>query len=43
MKKEWKPLELEVLEVSKTMAGPGLRIPDADQTDPDPEDAQHYS
>ena len=43
MKKEWKKPELEVLSVNMTMAGPGLRWPDHDQTDPDPEDAQHYS
>ncbi|MEH7439032.1 paeninodin family lasso peptide [Neobacillus drentensis] len=43
MKKEWKEPKLEVLSIEMTMAGPGLRYPDAVQTDPDPEDAQHYS
>ncbi|MFZ3579510.1 paeninodin family lasso peptide [Virgibacillus sp. DJP39] len=41
MKKEWKKPFLEELDVSLTMAGPGLRYPDEIQTDPD-EDV-HYS
>jgi hypothetical protein len=43
VKKEWKELKLEVLDVSMTMAGPGLRYEDVEQNDPDPEDADHYS
>lgn len=41
MKKEWKKPELEVLNVNMTMAGPGLRTPDAVQ--PDPSEVVHYS
>lgn len=41
MKKEWQNPVLEVLDINMTMAGPGKRYKDADQTDPD-EDV-HYS
>lgn len=41
MKKEWSNLQLEVLNVSLTMAGPGHKIPDAVQ--PDPDDPVRYS
>ncbi|MFJ5759865.1 paeninodin family lasso peptide [Neobacillus sp. NPDC093182] len=41
MKKEWKGLELEVLNISMTMAGPGLKTPDAVQ--PDVDEVVHYS
>ena len=41
MKKEWKSPYLETLGVENTMAGPGIRIPDEVQSDPD-EDV-HYS
>jgi hypothetical protein len=41
MKKEWKGLELEVLNISMTMAGPGLKTPDAVQ--PDIDEVVHYS
>ncbi|MCQ6558997.1 paeninodin family lasso peptide [Paenibacillus mendelii] len=40
MKKEWKKPNLEVLNVSMTMAGPGEIIPDADQ--PDPTEVIHF-
>ncbi|WP_369900582.1 paeninodin family lasso peptide [Bacillus manliponensis] len=43
MKKQWGKPELEILNIHMTMAGPGLRIVDADQNDPDPEDADHHS
>ncbi|UOR13778.1 paeninodin family lasso peptide [Halobacillus amylolyticus] len=43
MRKEWKRPELEFLNINLTMAGPGLRIEDEYQNDPDPEDADHYS
>jgi hypothetical protein len=43
MKKQWQPPVLEELNVSMTMAGPGLRYVDTEQNDPDPEDADHYS
>ncbi|WP_041580310.1 paeninodin family lasso peptide [Bacillus sp. 1NLA3E] len=45
MKKQWKQPVLEVLDVSMTMAGPGIRIPDAVQPDPDAplNDVVHYS
>lgn len=43
MKKEWKKPELEILDINMTMAGPGLRIVDAFQDDPDHEEADHYS
>jgi hypothetical protein len=45
MKKEWKMPTLEVLEVHKTMAGPGIAYPDAVQPDPDSplKDQVHYS
>ena len=41
-KKQWEKPEVEVLDVGKTMAGPGLSYPDAVQPDPDPEDAVHH-
>ncbi|CAM4097639.1 recombinase RecA [Bacillus manliponensis] len=41
MKEQWEKPELEILTIHMTMAGPGLRIADAEQTDPD-EDV-HYS
>jgi hypothetical protein len=43
MKKTWNEPLLEVLDISMTMAGPGLRTPDEVQPDPDPEDMVHYS
>ena len=41
MKKEWSIPTLEVLDVNMTMAGPGRRIPDAFQ--PDPDEPVNYS
>ena len=41
MKKEWKTLEVEVLTVEMTMAGPGIKTPDAVQ--PDVDEVVHYS
>lgn len=35
MKKEWQKPELEVLNISMTMAGPGIHFTDATYTDPD--------
>ncbi|MBT2616223.1 MULTISPECIES: paeninodin family lasso peptide [Bacillaceae] len=35
MKKEWEKPKLEILNVNLTMAGPGRRLPDAIQPDPD--------
>ena len=45
MKKQWQQPVLEVLDVNMTMAGPGIRTPDAVQPDPDAHDADvvHYS
>ncbi|WP_431800740.1 paeninodin family lasso peptide [Halobacillus andaensis] len=43
MRKRWKEPLLEELEINQTMAGPGLRVEDTEQNDPDPEDADHYS
>lgn len=45
MKKEWKKPLLEVLDVNKTMAGPGLRYADEHQPDPNApdDDVVHYS
>ncbi|QOR65467.1 paeninodin family lasso peptide [Cytobacillus suaedae] len=45
MKMQWKKPELEVLDVCMTMAGPGVRTPDAVQPDPDAPvtDVVHYS
>jgi hypothetical protein len=45
MKKEWKAPQLEELNISMTMAGPGIAKPDGVQPDPDaPEhDQVHYS
>ncbi|MDR7000588.1 hypothetical protein J2Y67_003058 [Neobacillus niacini] len=41
MKKEWTDLKLEVLSISMTMAGPGIKTPDAVQ--PDVDEVVHYS
>jgi hypothetical protein len=41
MKKVWQEPALEVLDINMTMAGPGIKAPDALQTDPDEE--VHYS
>lgn len=41
MKKEWKTPELQVLNVSMTMAGPGIKTPDASQ--PDVDEMVHFS
>lgn len=41
MKKEWQKPELEVLNINMTMAGPGIKTPDAAQTDGD--ETVHYS
>jgi|GEM_PF-782740 len=38
MQKQWKAPELEVLNISMTMAGPGIKTPDAVQPDPDAHD-----
>lgn len=35
MKKQWQQPVLEVLDINMTMAGPGIRTPDAVQPDPD--------
>lgn len=43
MKKEWQKPWLEVLKVNQTMAGPGIRILDEYQDDPDEPEADHYS
>lgn len=45
MKKQWQQPSLEVLDVSLTMAGPGIKTPDAVQPDPDAplKDVVHYS
>ncbi|MBS4209177.1 paeninodin family lasso peptide [Bacillus sp. FJAT-50079] len=45
MKKAWKKPEIEILNVSLTMAGPGIKTPDAVQPDPDAmeHDVVHYS
>jgi hypothetical protein len=43
MKKEWQNPLLEVLDVKMTMAGPGFRIVDDYQDDPDHEEADHHS
>jgi hypothetical protein len=45
MKKQWKQPVLEVLDINMTMAGPGIRTPDAVQPDPDSPhaDVVHYS
>jgi hypothetical protein len=42
MKKEWNAPNLEVLNVSMTMAGPGNARPDGVQPDPD-ENVHHTS
>ncbi|USK31657.1 paeninodin family lasso peptide [Bacillus sp. F19] len=39
--KSWQTPELEVLDVSLTMAGPGIKTPDAVQ--PDEDEVVHYS
>lgn len=41
MKKVWVKPELEVLNVNMTMAGPGIKTPDAVQ--PDIDEVVHYS
>jgi hypothetical protein len=41
MKKAWQEPVLEVLDINMTMAGPGIRLKDAEQSDPDEE--VHYS
>jgi hypothetical protein len=43
--KIWKTPKLEVLDVTMTMAGPGIKTPDAVQPDPDAPaaDMVHYS
>jgi hypothetical protein len=41
MKNEWSKPVLEVLNVNMTMAGPGRRLPDTLQ--PDPDDPVKYS
>ncbi|WP_143180099.1 paeninodin family lasso peptide [Domibacillus mangrovi] len=41
MKKEWQTPKVEVLTVEMTMAGPGIKTPDAFQ--PDPDEMIHYS
>ncbi|WP_404405959.1 paeninodin family lasso peptide [Jeotgalibacillus malaysiensis] len=41
MKKEWKELSLEKLDVEETFAGPGIRTPDDVQ--PDPDEMIHFS
>jgi hypothetical protein len=45
MKKVWQEPVLEALDINMTMAGPGIRTPDAQQPDPDaPEDDMvHFS
>lgn len=43
MKKEWQKPVLELLDVNKTMAGPGIRIEDARYTDPDEVAMLRYS
>lgn len=45
MKKDWNKPVLEVLNVTMTMAGPGLKTPDAVQPDPNApvDDVVHYS
>lgn len=43
MKKQWQEPKLEVLDLKMTMAGPGLRIADEFNDDPDHEEADHYS
>lgn len=43
MKKEWKKLSFEVLDINMTMAGPGIRIADEFNDDPDEHEADHYS
>ncbi|WP_019383188.1 paeninodin family lasso peptide [Cytobacillus oceanisediminis] len=41
MKKQWQKPELEVLNINMTMAGPGIKTPDAVQ--PDQDETVHYS
>ncbi|MGG1629483.1 paeninodin family lasso peptide [Rossellomorea sp. NRS-1567] len=41
MKKTWEKPVLEVLDVNMTMAGPGIKTPDAVQ--PDADETIHYS
>jgi hypothetical protein len=35
MTKQWEKPILKMLDVAETMAGPGIKTPDAEQTDPD--------
>ncbi|HDR7634888.1 MULTISPECIES: paeninodin family lasso peptide [Bacillus] len=41
MKKDWTMPTLEVLDINMTMAGPGIKIPDAAQ--PDVDETIHHS
>jgi hypothetical protein len=41
MKKEWQKPELEALDINMTMAGPGIKTPDAAQ--PDIDEVVHFS
>jgi hypothetical protein len=41
MKKVWQEPVLEVLDINLTMAGPGIKTPDAVQ--PDVDEVVHYS
>lgn len=41
--KKWIAPALDVLEVKYTLAGPGLRLPDEENDDPDEPEADHYS
>ncbi|MDM5234671.1 MULTISPECIES: paeninodin family lasso peptide [Bacillus cereus group] len=41
MKKDWTMPTLEVLDINMTMAGPGIKIPDAAQ--PDVDEMIHHS
>lgn len=42
-KKEWKIPMVEELDITMTMAGPGIRVPDEENDDPDEVEADHYS
>ncbi|MDQ0975351.1 hypothetical protein QFZ31_005229 [Neobacillus niacini] len=41
MKKEWQKPEIEALDINMTMAGPGIKTPDAAQ--PDIDEVVHFS
>lgn len=43
MKKEWQKPLLEILDINQTMAGPGMRIDDEWNDDPETEEHDHYS